>query len=81
MIYEADPNGHGYISYEAFEKIVTNYKQLKEDSISSPIGKPINIKVWRTMKSLGLIGCRTQGCIQALYLGIMSNYTWRKILD
>lgn len=45
MIYEADPNGHGYISYDAFEKIVTNYKQLKEDNISSPIGKPYNMKV------------------------------------
>ncbi len=39
MIYEADPNGHGYISYEAFEKIVTNYKQFKEENVSSPIGK------------------------------------------
>lgn len=51
MIYEADPNGHGYISYEAFEKIVTNYKQLKEDNISSPIGKAIVIKVSLMMKS------------------------------
>lgn len=39
MIYEADPNGHGYISFEAFEKMVVSYKQLKEDNISSPIGK------------------------------------------
>lgn len=38
MIYEADPNGHGFISFEAFEKIVVSYKQLKEDNISSPIG-------------------------------------------
>lgn len=38
MIYEADPNGHGFISFQAFEKIVVSYKQLKEDNISSPIG-------------------------------------------
>jgi hypothetical protein len=44
MIYDADPNGHGFISYEAFEKIVTNYKQSKEDNISTPIGKPSIIK-------------------------------------
>jgi hypothetical protein len=44
MIYEADPNGHGYISFEAFEKIVVNYKQLKEDNISSPIGTRYYIK-------------------------------------
>lgn len=42
MIYEADPNGHGYISYEAFEKIVANYKQFKEENVSSPIGKDKN---------------------------------------
>lgn len=38
MIYEADPHGHGYISFEAFEKIVVDYKQLKEENVSSPIG-------------------------------------------
>ena len=44
MIYEADPHGHGYISFEAFEKIVIDYKQLKEENVSSPIGKLVLIK-------------------------------------
>jgi hypothetical protein len=39
MIYEADPNGHGYISYEAFEKIVMAFKEYKEENVSNPIGR------------------------------------------
>jgi hypothetical protein len=37
MIYEADPNGHGYISFEAFEKIIATLKEYKEENVSSPI--------------------------------------------
>jgi Ca2+-binding EF-hand superfamily protein len=30
MICEADPNGHGYISYHAFENIIATFKKYKE---------------------------------------------------
>lgn len=38
MVYQADLNGHGYISYDAFERIVENYKNFKEDTVSFDIG-------------------------------------------
>lgn len=38
MICEADPNGHGYISYSAFENIIATFKQYKEERVVTPIG-------------------------------------------
>ena len=37
MICEADPNGHGYISYTAFENIISSFKEYKEETVISPI--------------------------------------------
>lgn len=30
MIEQADPNGYGYVSYEAFQNLVEVYKSRKE---------------------------------------------------
>lgn len=32
MIEQADPNGYGYVNYEAFERLVESYKSRKEEN-------------------------------------------------
>jgi hypothetical protein len=50
MIYEADPNGHGFISDKAFEKIIANFKLQKEEKVINPISTQSTMKVWLLMK-------------------------------
>ena len=38
MIYMADPNGHGYITFAAFESMVTDFKHHQEQEVSNPMG-------------------------------------------
>lgn len=32
MVEQADPNGYGYVNYEAFEKLVESHKSKKEEN-------------------------------------------------
>lgn len=38
MIYSADANGHGYVSYDSFLHIVEQFKLWQEETVSSQIG-------------------------------------------